>query len=100
MGWTGEEGGGDVCILSSRQDKAEVAVCSTVEVRVHRARVRLDFVPQFVDCLIRGFATDRSEVSSLEVSVMVVDRGFHGRSQVTNLLSYVDDRLIQVAKHD
>ena len=79
MGWTGEDGGGDVCILGSSQDKAEVAVYSTAEVRVHGARVCLDFVPQFVDCLIRGFATDRSEVSPLEVSVTVVDRVCNGR---------------------
>ena len=56
-----------------------MAVCSTAEMRVHRARVRPDFVPQFVDCLIRVFATDRSEVSSFEVSVTVVDHGCHGR---------------------
>ena len=67
MGWTGEDGGGDVFILCSHQDKAKVEVCSTAEVRVHGARVRLDFVPQFVDCLIRGFVIDRSEVSSREV---------------------------------
>ena len=65
--------------MCSRKDKAEVAMCSTAEIRVHGARVRLDFVLQFVDCLIRGFSTDRSEVSSLEVSVTVVDRGCHGR---------------------
>ena len=79
MGWTGEDGGGDVCILCNRQDKAEVAVCSTAEVRVHGARVRLGFFPQFVDFLIRGFATDRSEVNLLKVSVTVVDHGCHGR---------------------
>ena len=79
MGWTGEDGGGYFCIFCSHQDKAEVAVYSTVEVLVHGARVCLDFVPQFVDFLIRGFATDRSEVSSFEVSVTVVDRGCHGR---------------------
>ena len=54
-------------------------MCSTAEIGVHGKRVCLDLVPQFVDCLIRGFATDRSEVSSLEVSVTVVDRGCHGR---------------------
>ena len=81
MGWTGKDGGGDVCILCSRQDKVEVAVCSAAEVGVNGARVRLDFVPQFVECFIPGFATDRSEVSSLEVSVTVVDRGCHGRRQ-------------------
>ena len=79
MGWKGEDGGRDVCILCSRQDKADLAVCSTAEVRVHGARVCLDFVPHFVDCLIRGFATDRSEVSSLEVSFTVFDRGCHGQ---------------------
>ena len=79
MGWTGEDVGRDVCILCSLQDKAEVAVCSTAEVRVHGTRVHLDLVPKFVDCLIRGFATNRSEVSSLEVSVTVVNRGCHGR---------------------
>ena len=79
MGWTGENGGLDVCILCSCQDKADVAVCSTAKVRVHGARVCLDLVPQFVDCLIRGFATDRSEVRSLEVSVTVVDLVCHGR---------------------
>ena len=75
----GESGGLDGCILCSRQDKAEVAMCSTAEIRVYGARVRLDFVPQFVDCVICGFATDRSEVSSLEVGVTVVDCGCHGR---------------------
>ena len=70
---------GNVCILCSHQDKAKVAVCSTAEVRVHVARVRLDSIPQFVECLICGFTTDRSEVSSLEVSVTVVDCGCHGR---------------------
>ena len=79
MYWTGEGGGRDVCILCSRQDKAEVAVCSTAKVRVHGARVRLEFVPQFVKCLIRGFTTDWREVISLEVSVTVVDHGCHGR---------------------
>ena len=79
MGWTGEDGGRYFCILCSRQDKAEVSVCSTTEVRVHRVRVCLDFVPKFVDYLIRGFATDRSEVSSLKVIVTVVDRDFHGQ---------------------
>ena len=79
MGWTGEDGGIDVCILCSRQYKAEVAVCSAADVRVHRSRVRLDLVPQFVDCLIRGFSTDRSEVSLLEVSVTIVERECHGR---------------------
>ena len=79
MGCTREDGGLYVCILCSHQDKAEVAVCCTAEVRVHGVRVHLDFIPRFVDCLIRGFATDRSEVSSLEVSVTVVDRGYHGQ---------------------
>ena len=65
--------------LTQDRKKAEVAVCSTAEVQVHGARVCLDFVPQFVDCFIRGFATDRSEVRSLEVSGMVVDFGCHGR---------------------
>ena len=55
-----------------------MAVCSTAEVQLHGARVHLDFFPQFVDCLIREFAVDRSEVSSLEVSVTVVDRVCHG----------------------
>ena len=77
MGWTGEDGGGDVCILCSHQDKAEVAMCSTAKMRVHKVRVRLDFVPQFVDCLIHGFSMDRSEVSFLKVCVTVVDRGWH-----------------------
>ena len=54
-------------------------MCSTAEVRLHGARVRLDLVPQFVDRLKRGFATDRSEVRSLEVSVTVVDCGCHSR---------------------
>ena len=54
-------------------------MCSTAEIGLHGTRVRLDFVPQFVDCLIRAFATDRSEVGSLEVSVTVVNRGCHGR---------------------
>ena len=54
-------------------------MCSTAKMRVHGARIRLDLVPQFVDCLIRGFATDRTEVSLLEVSVTVVDRGCNGR---------------------
>ena len=54
-------------------------MCFTAEIGVHGTRVRLDFVPQFVDCLIGGFAMDRSEVSSLKVSVTVVDRGCHGR---------------------
>ena len=99
MVWTGKDGVVDVCILCSRQDKDEVAVCSTAKVRVHGARVRLGFFPQFVDCLIRGFATDRSEVNLLKVSVTVVDRGFQGRLQLNNLLSYVVVRLIQVAKH-
>ena len=79
MGWTGEDSGRDVCILFILQNKAKVAVFSTAKVRVHGARVCLDFVPQFVDCVIRGFATDRSEVSSLEVSVTVVDRRCHDR---------------------
>ena len=79
MGWTGKYGVGDVCILCIRQDKDEVAVCSTAKVKVHGARVCLDFVPQFVDRIIHGFATDRSEVSSLEVSVTLVERGCHGR---------------------
>ena len=52
-------------------------MCSTAEVRVHGARVRLDFITQFVDRLICGFATDRSEVSLLKVSVTVVDYGWH-----------------------
>ena len=76
---TGESGGCDGCILCSRQDKAKVDMCYTAEIGVHGARVRLDFVPQFVDCVIRGFATDRSEVRSLKVGVTVVDRGCHGR---------------------
>ena len=75
-------------------------MCSTAKIGVHGTRVRLDFVSQFVDYLTRGFAKDRSEVISLEVSVTVVDRGCHGRLQVTNLLSYVGDMLVQVAKHD
>ena len=75
-------------------------MCSTAEVQVNGARVCLDFVPQFVDCLKCGFATDMSQVRSLEVSVTVIDRGCHGRWQGTNLLSYVGDRLIHVAKHD
>ena len=36
-------------------------MCSIADIGVHGTRVRLDFVPQFVDCLIRGFVTDRSE---------------------------------------
>ena len=79
MDWTGKESVGDVFILCSRQDKAKVAMYFTAKVRVHGARVCLDFVSQFVDCLIRGFVTDRSEVSLLEVSVTVVDRGCHGQ---------------------
>ena len=79
MVWTGKDGVGDFYILCSRQDKAEVAWCSTAEVQVHGARVCLDFVTHFVDRLIRGFATDRSEFISIEVNVTVVDRGCHGQ---------------------
>ena len=53
--------------------------CSNTEVQVQGAGVRLDFVPQFVDRLKRGFVTNRTEVRSLEVSVTVVDHGCHGQ---------------------
>ena len=78
MAWTYKDGVGNVYILCCRQDKAEVAVCSNTKVRVHGERVCLDFIPHFVNRLICGFTMDRSEVSSLKGSVMVVDRGCHG----------------------
>ena len=55
-----------------------MAICSSSKIGVDRFRVVLDLVSKLVESFEGRFATDWSEVGSLEEGVLVIDRTCHG----------------------
>ena len=53
-------------------------MCSSSDIRVDRIGVCLDLVSKLVERFKGGFATDGSEVSSLEEGILGINRAFYG----------------------